>query len=165
MTGTCAGTAQGQRQTSRKITSLRCRLQESALSCRGFVRRASQELHLPSNLGTRQRLDLPDTDPRFTARRSAISGCEDLLGAEISRPAPRTRASGLTTEQGLFKSEGPANGAFQCTKVLRARQSSGRGGQQLPVLGQNDCIDGVNDAVRRNDVRLGDTGPIDPNVP
>ena len=86
LTGTCAGTAQGQRQTSRKITSLRCRLQESALSCRGFVRRASQELHLPSNLGTRQRLDLPDTDPRFTARRSAISGCEDLLGAEISLP-------------------------------------------------------------------------------
>src|SRR5256885_12838303 len=31
-------------------------------SCAG----SSQELHLPSNLGTRQRLDLPDTDPRFT---------------------------------------------------------------------------------------------------
>jgi len=104
-------------------------------------------------------LALRHADPPFQAAKSYLER------KSPDRPAPRTRAGGLTTEQGLFKREGPANGAFQCTIVLRARQSSGRGGQQLPVLGQNDCIDAVNDAVRRNDVRLGDTGPIDPNVP
>ena len=78
--------------------------------------------------------------------------------------APQCAVGGPIHAPGLIKNEGPANGAFQCTKVLRERQSSGRGGQQLPVLGQNDCIDSVNDAVRRNDVRLGDAGSIDANV-
>jgi hypothetical protein len=85
-----------------------------------------------------------------------------------SRSCARNRATvcagGPVHVRGLIKNEGPANGAFQRTKVRRDRQSSGRGGQQLPVLGQNDCIDRVNNAVRRNDVRLGDMGPIDPYV-
>jgi hypothetical protein len=76
-----------------------------------------------------------------------------------AKPGPRADHRARVNER-----EGPASGAFQCTKVLCERQLSGRGGQQLPVLGQNDCIDGVNDTVRRNDVRLGDTGPIDPNI-
>src|SRR5437764_5837561 len=131
------------------------------VSCAG----SSQELHLPSNwardgvwICLTRILALRHADPPFQAAKISLER------KSADRPAPRTRASGLTTEQGLFKREGPAYGTFQCTKVLRARQSSGRGGQQLPVLGQNDCIDGVNDAVRRNDVRLGDTGSIDPNV-
>src|SRR5207249_3011518 len=51
LAGTCAGTTQGQRQTSRKITSLRCRLQESALSCRGFVRRVQSGIAFVQQLG------------------------------------------------------------------------------------------------------------------
>ena len=48
--------------------------------------------------------------------------------------------------------------------MLSERRSSGSGRQQLPVLGQNDCIDGVNGAIRRDEIRLRDAGPIDPHV-
>jgi hypothetical protein len=63
-----------------------------------------------------------------------------------------------------LKKKAPRTGPSKCTEVLCGRQSSGRGRQQLPVLRQNDRINGVNDAVHSYDVRLGDTGSIDPNV-
>jgi len=60
--------------------------------------------------------------------------------------------------------ERPRKRGLRCTKVLSARRSSGSGRQQMPVLGQNDFIDGVNDAVRRDKIRLFDAGPVHPYV-
>jgi hypothetical protein len=62
------------------------------------------------------------------------------------------------------KREGPANGAFQHTSALRRRRSSGCGREQLPVLGQSDRVDGVHDAIRRNDIGLGDPSLVDSHV-
>jgi hypothetical protein len=59
--------------------------------------------------------------------------------------------------------EGPGGGALQCTKALGGRQSSGGDRQQVPVLGQNDRIDGVNDAIRGDEI-LRDVGSVDPHV-
>jgi hypothetical protein len=58
----------------------------------------------------------------------------------------------------------PRERGLQCTKVLSSRRSSGSGRQQMPVLGQNDFIDGVNDAVLRDEIRLLDAGPVHPYV-
>jgi hypothetical protein len=60
--------------------------------------------------------------------------------------------------------KGPASGAFQCATVFRDRQTSGSDRQQLPVLRQNNRIDGVNDSIRCYDVRLCDAGPINPYI-
>src|SRR5256885_16098929 len=51
-------------------------------------------------------LALRHADPPFQAAKISLER------KSADRPAPRRRASGLTTEQGLFKREGPAYGTF-----------------------------------------------------
>ena len=85
------------------------------------------------------------------------SGPEDRAAARVRAPA-EYRPS-------VLRREGPLNRAFQhSSEVLCERRSSGSGRQQLPVLGQNDRIDGMYDAIRRNDIGLGDPSPIDSHV-
>jgi hypothetical protein len=65
---------------------------------------------------------------------------------------------------GLIWKERPRERGLQCTKMLGARRSSGSGRQQMPVLRQNDFIDGVNDSVCRDKIRLFDAGAVHPYV-
>jgi len=59
------------------------------------------------------------------------------------------------------KKKAPLTGPFRTTMPGR-RRWSGCGGQQLPVLGQDDRVDRVNNAIRSRDIRLHHTGTIDP---
>jgi len=57
--------------------------------------------------------------------------------------------------------KGPACRAFQRTQMLSEGRSSSGGRQQLPVLRHDDCINGMEDAIRRSDIGLLDVRPID----
>jgi hypothetical protein len=63
-----------------------------------------------------------------------------------------------------YKEKAPRTGPSNAHKCFAKRRSSGRGRQQLPVLGQNDRVDRVHDAVGRNDIRLRDASPVDSHV-
>jgi hypothetical protein len=57
--------------------------------------------------------------------------------------------------------KGPACRAFQRTQILSDGRSSSGDRQQLPVLRHDDCIDGMEDAIRRSDIGLLDVRTID----
>ena len=73
-------------------------------------------------------------------------------------------SAGLTASRSPWIKEGPSSGAFQHTKVLSERRSSRSGREQLPILRQNYLIDCMNDAVRRDEIRLRDADSINPYV-
>jgi hypothetical protein len=73
-------------------------------------------------------------------------------------------SAGLTAWRSPSIKEGPSIGAFQRTKVLSESRSSRSGREQLPVLRQNYLIDCMNDAVRRDEIRLRDADSINPYV-
>jgi hypothetical protein len=52
-------------------------------------------------------------------------------------------------------------GPLRCAKTLGASRSSGRGCQQLPVPRHDYCIDHVDDAVGRDDIRMFDPSAVD----
>ena len=79
-------------------------------------------------------------------------------------PPARTRAALATGSRSPWKKEGPSSGAFQSTRVLSEWQSSRSGREQLPVFRQNYLIDGMNDAVGRDEIGLRDEGSINLHV-
>src|ERR1019366_4885774 len=83
-------------------------------------------------------------------------------GVQARDPAARSQEEAVSKgTEVAFGKRRPRGRPFQCMKMLSERRKSGSGRQQLPVLGQNDCIDGVNGAIRRDEIRLRDAGPID----
>src|ERR1700683_1894823 len=74
--------------------------------------------------------------------------------------APTFGWRSLCLPQGAPK-ERPCSRAFQRTQMLSEGRSLSGGRQQLPVLRHDDCIDGMEDAIRRSDIGLLDVRPID----
>ncbi len=90
----------------------------------------------------------------------AASSCTVAGGCD----AEHCRTETQRYRAGVFgtQKKGPVNGAFLGSTLPGQRRLSGCGRQQLPVLGQDDRIDGVNNTIRSGDVRLHYTGSIDP---
>ena len=86
---------------------------------------------------------------------------------------PAERAMGLpslvaatvvqTSHHGGKNKKAPRAGPSSCTIVQREPISSS-GCRQLPILRQYHRIDGVNDSVRRDQIRFHDTGCVDAHV-
>src|SRR5207302_5786635 len=75
-------------------------------------------------------LALRHADPPFQAAKSYLER------KSPDRPAPRTRAGGLTTEQGLFKREGPANGASSARKCFARDNRQAAAASNCQFLGR-----------------------------
>jgi hypothetical protein len=85
LAGICAGTAQGQGQTSRKITSLRRRLQQPSLSCRGFVRWVKSGIASAQPAACATACWAPDTELRYDV--------QTLSGLRVPGPVYEQRSA------------------------------------------------------------------------
>jgi hypothetical protein len=105
-----------------------------------------------------------------------VSACAAPLVSACAAPLIRTpaeRAMGLpslvaaivrqTSHRGGNNKKAPRAGPSSCTIVQREPISSS-GCRQLPILRQYHRIDGVNDSVRRDQIRFHDTGCVDAHV-
>jgi hypothetical protein len=102
------------------------------------------------------------------------TGCSESPIATCARSPEhgRSEVERATLEQrwdyrveiSLDKRKAPRSGPSSAQKVLSERRSSRGGREQLPVLRQNYLIDCMNDAVRRDEIRLRDADSINPYV-
>jgi hypothetical protein len=91
--------------------------------------------------------------PRNTYASRKSQGLPSLVAAIV----------GQTSHRGGKNKKAPRAGPSSCTIVQREPISSS-GCRQLPILRQHHRIDGVNDSVRRDQIRLQDAGCVDAQV-
>ena len=84
--------------------------------------------------------------------------CETCVPISANRDRGANRPSWRRKEK-----KAPRAGPSSCTIVQREPISSS-GCRQLPILRQHHRIDGVNDSVRRDQIRFHDTGCVDAHV-
>jgi len=102
-----------------------------------------------------------------TLKRTMHRALDHRADERRERPADtllRENNYSETCALGRRQEKAPRTGPSKCTQVLCKTRLSGCDRQQLPVLGQNDRVDGVHDAVRRSDIPLDDARSIDSHV-
>jgi hypothetical protein len=99
-------------------------------------------------------------DAKFACQSARI---EVLRFDAMGLPSLVAAIVGQTSHRGGKNKKAPRAGPSSCTIVQREPISSS-GCRQLPILRQHHRIDGVNDSVRRDQIRFHDTGCVDAHV-